>query len=109
MESEHKMNNDHDLLIILNTKFDQMSKDIKGLADGTTVQLRDHERRIAAMEKLRDQIEPVVMKSQLEDLVEKDKTHDKNVKWIYTALFFLGSLVQYLISNVPHIISFFTK
>jgi len=41
---------DHDLLIKLETKMDGLKDDIKGLSDGTSKQISDHEIRINSLE-----------------------------------------------------------
>ena len=41
---------DHDLLQKLDVKVDSLKEDIKGLSDGTTKQISDHETRIKTLE-----------------------------------------------------------
>ena len=42
---------DHDLLIELKTKMDGLKEDIKGLKEGTSVKIEDHEKRLGRLEK----------------------------------------------------------
>ena len=45
-----KSSDDHDLLIELKTKMDDLKTDIKELKDGTNDKIADHERRISALQ-----------------------------------------------------------
>jgi hypothetical protein len=51
-ESKNGSTPDHDLLIILNTKFDQMAKDLKLMADGLSVRVAKLEERAAQNDKM---------------------------------------------------------
>ena len=42
---------DHDLIIRLDSKMDDLKQDIKDLKDGTTTQIQDHEARLRTLEK----------------------------------------------------------
>jgi hypothetical protein len=45
-----KNDGDHDILIVLKTKMEDLKADIKDLKDGTTTQIGDHELRIKKLE-----------------------------------------------------------
>lgn len=45
-----KTGNDHDLLVILNTKMEGLKVDIQDLKDGTSTKINDHEVRLNALE-----------------------------------------------------------
>lgn len=51
MEGSPVNTTDHDLLIRVDTKLNQLSIDMKNLADGTTVKIANHEIRLAAVEQ----------------------------------------------------------
>src|SRR3990167_11010788 len=50
--------NDRDLLIRLETKLDQLTRDVKDLKDGTSIHIAHLEQRMDAMETIRDQYDP---------------------------------------------------
>jgi hypothetical protein len=42
---------DHDLLVELKTRMEDIRKDIQDLKDGTSIRISDHEKRISLLEK----------------------------------------------------------
>ena len=50
--------NDRDLLIRLETKLDQLTRDVKDLKDGTSIHIANLEQRVDTMETIRDQYDP---------------------------------------------------
>lgn len=75
---------DHDLLIVLNAKLDQLSIDVKELKDGTSMKIADHELRIKANEKW----------------ISEQKL---NMRWILTIASVAGSIVTFIITKISDI------
>ena len=91
---------DHDLLIRVDAKVDQLSLDIREVKDGTTIEIANHEHRLLAIERVHDETNP---KKAIEELaVVKQWQHDFNFKWrfIIAAAAFIGGLVSWIFSNV---------
>lgn len=94
---------DHDLLIVVTTKLDQLSIDIKELKDGTTKTLADHEMRMTSLEKV---IAEVNVEKSI-SLLEKHEAwiHDFNVR--FTFLLFLagglGGIITWVINSVKNL------
>lgn len=72
---------DHDLLIRLDTKMNQLSIDFKNLADGTTIRIANHEIRIAAIEQ---------------------KVHDYSLTWklMIAMATGIGSLITFILAGI---------
>ncbi len=52
--------NDHDLLVILNTKFDALSMSVAKMNDGIRDRIRQTEIKIEALETIVDKVDPIV-------------------------------------------------
>lgn len=104
---------DHDLLITLNTKFDELKTEIKSSNESTNTQVGGHESRIRTLETLVTQVDPI-------------KTHDamwkkidENANWIHdfklTYKFVLGvsggigAVVGFILAVVTQVSNLFNR
>ena len=91
---------DHDLLIRLESKVDQLGLDIKDVKDGTSRRISDLEAKMNLMEKIRDQYDPVKLVPMI--LAHEQAIHDFKL----TSRVFLiiaggtGALVSWILSNL---------
>ena len=76
---------DRDLLIVLNTKFDNMSQDVKLMGDGMIARIHDTEVRILAIEKIIAEVHPLETYQRFLKVEEGYK----QVRW---AMWFIGAL-----------------
>jgi len=53
--------NDHDLLIRVDTKVDSLKDDIKDIKDGTATKIADHEQRIVSLESEKTRVTVLLM------------------------------------------------
>lgn len=83
---------DHDLLIRLDTKVDQLTKDVKSMGDGVTLRVSNIEMRINDLEKLRDEIQPETLAVVVRDNAEWIKGF-KNTWKLLLAVFSTISLI----------------
>jgi hypothetical protein len=86
---------------VLNSKFDYMAKDIKTLAEGSSVRLASLETRVNSLEKVNDEIKPVALAAivtthdqQLRDLKVMYKTIVWAVGGLCTSLGIVVTLVS---------------
>jgi len=91
---------DHDLLIRLEAKLDQVSIDVKDLKDGTT-------QRIAILEARMDELEAVNTEIKPKDMAETLRQHDKwiseqklNIRWSLSIASAIGGLVGFILSQL---------
>lgn len=70
---------DHDTLIRVETKMDQLVSDVKELKDGLTFRVSQIEMRVADLEKLRDEIQPKTAMMKLEEVYQWK--HDFKLTW----------------------------
>lgn len=61
---------DHDLLIRLDTKVDQLTKDVKLMSDGISTKIASIDIRVNAIEKLIDETQPLEVIKQIKDNTE---------------------------------------
>jgi len=102
------MDNDHDMLVRLDTKFDQMILDIKDLKDGIALRMSSVESRVELLEKVNDSINPVAMHTTLSELVLKIRDWQTTYKaWLWGASV-LGGVGGYLVSHLGDVIKFLT-
>lgn len=95
-----KPNNDHDLLIRLEAKLDQVILDVKDLKDGTSMKIANLEIRMNEIEDCHKQIDPIGASGRLK-VVEDWVTEQKiNIKWLITIASFIGGIAGYIISQV---------
>ena len=74
---------DRDLLIVLNTKFDNMSQDVKLMGDGMIARIHDAEVRVLAIEKIISEVRPIETYTRFLKVEEEYK----RTKWL---MWFLG-------------------
>lgn len=79
-----KQASDHDLLIVLSTKFDVMASDIKDLKDGTTSQIAINSKRLTEVEKQQDEMRTIV----------------RTLRWLVLAISGVVTLVVATLSGV---------
>lgn len=106
LESLEKLQRaDHDLLIRLETKVDQIVIDIKEVKDGTKAQLISLDQRVKAMEELRDKLAPVELHKMI--LEDHQWIHDFNLKWkiILGIAGTIGAIVSFLIYLILNIVN----
>ncbi len=91
---------DHDLLIRLETKLDQVCVDIKDLKDGFSAKLANHEIRITAMEKLHDEINPLDALTRLNKI--QIKQHDFGLMWQFIVIGIIGgsSIITWILTTL---------
>jgi len=95
-----KPNNDHDLLIRLEAKLDQVILDVKDLKDGTSMKIANLEVRLNEVEGCHKQIDPlnaVVRLRAVEDWVTEQKI---NIKWLITIASAVGGMAGFIISQL---------
>ena len=95
-----KPNNDHDLLIRLEAKLDQVILDVKDLKDGTTMKIANLELRVNELEDCHKQIDPPKMSTRLNSLEDWVMEQKINIKWLITIASFIGGIAGYIISQV---------
>lgn len=100
--------NDHDLIIRLDTKFDQMASDIKELKDGTTSRLVELEQRVDTIEETHDRLH---VTETAQTVAENTRwINDFNVRWkliialasgISAVVGFIAALIYHLAGFIP--------
>lgn len=102
MAREPKLNlKDHDLLIRVDQKVDNLIDSMDKLSDGMTKELADHELRINAIEKVHEELNPT----------EIAKTVQKNSQWIndfkitWKVLLFISSAISSIIGFILAVIT----
>lgn len=102
---------DHDILVIIKTRVDDLTTTIIELKNGVQAQLTDHESRIRFIERLIDQVNPTEQISQgkifqKEFYAVRDKIDDFFSRWKVYAAFGLflagitGGMIQWLLTNI---------
>lgn len=100
---------DHDLLIRLEAKLDQVSIDVKDLKDGTTHRISLLESRMDKMEAINTEVKP-------KEMAEMIQIHDRwigeqkiNIRWTMAIASSIGGLVGFLLSQLSNIINLINK
>lgn len=95
---------DHDLIIRLDTKFDQMAIDIKELKDGTTARLASLEQRVNAIEDIHNQLHVVDNAKRVE--TNTLWINNFNVRWklVVGIASGIGTIIGLLIDVIYHVI-----
>ena len=100
-----KLNNqnasDHDLLIKLDTKVDNLALDIKELKDGLTVRMAAIELKVVGYDKIIAEADPTGTKKKVDELGAE--IHDfKTTVGIYRVIAgVIGGFIFFLISQLP--------
>lgn len=91
---------DHDTLIRLETKVDSVLESVKEIKDGTAAQLANHEQRINDMEKLRDELNPKELVTQIKSNAQW--IHDFKLTWkiILAISASIGGIVGFIVNLV---------
>ena len=76
---------DRDLLIVLNTKFDNMSQDVKMMGDGMKTRIREAEVRLTTIEKIIAEVHPLETYTRFLKVEEEYK----RTKWL---MWFIGGV-----------------
>lgn len=94
---------DHDLLIRLDTRFDELTNQIKLNNDGIISKITDHEGRLRSMETVRDDFDPEKMKEII--LANNQWIHDFRLTWktILGIGVAVGSAVGATVSSIINI------
>ncbi len=97
MPREPKLNlKDHDLLIRLDQKVDNLIISMDKLNDGTTQQLAQHDLRINALEKLHEELNPKEIATQVKDNTD----FIKSFKITWRLMIFTTSIISAVISFI---------
>lgn len=98
---------DHDTLIRLETKVDQIVVDIKELKDGLNAKVADLDARVKLMEKLRDEMTPIESHNRINELWQWK--HDFSLTWkvIITIASVVGGVVGFILSVVTDLMGIF--
>ena len=98
---------DHDTLIRLEAKVDQIGVEIKELKDGLNVKVADLDNRVKLMEKLRDELSPIESHQRINELWQWK--HDFSLTWkvIITIASVVGGVVGFILSVVTNIMGIF--
>ena len=99
---------DHDLIVRLDTKMDQLSVDVKDLKDGTSATLSQHESRIAAIERVHDEVNPLQALKQIREVAEEQ--HDFKIVWKFIIALAIGlsSAITLILSSIFQILHIFS-
>lgn len=89
---------DHDTLIRLEAKVDQVVSDIKEMKDGTTTKMVDHETRIKSLESNVQVIQPETSIKQLREMVEWKSNFQFTWRFIVGASGTVGAIIGALMS-----------
>ena len=98
---------DHDTLIRLETKVDQIVVDFKELKDGLNAKVADLDARVKLMEKLRDEMTPIESHNRINELWQWK--HDFSLTWkvIITIASVVGGVVGFILSVVTDLMGIF--
>lgn len=102
------MMSDHDLLIRLDTKFDELTTQIKINNDGVISKLGDHETRLKSMETLRDEFGPILIKQQVEQNTQWIHDFKLTYRTLVAIAATVGAVAGFFLSVVTQIYSFVT-
>lgn len=90
-----QQSSDHDLLITLNAKVDNLSIDMKQMGDGVSTKVSEHETRIRNIEAVHDKVDPQGSVKRINELERKVD------RYLVIASAFGGAVV-YVLSQLPN-------
>src|SRR3990167_6603461 len=88
---------DHDTLIRLETKVDQIVHDIKELKDGVNVKISNLEIRVRSLEKIVSESEPVENIKKLDELYKWMIESRISIRLVIAIASILGAIVSFII------------
>lgn len=95
---------DHDLLITLNVKVDNLATDIKAVGDGVGKQIADHEVRIRKIESDHEAVNPVQTFKDFKTL-EQQVRDAKTTAGVYRIVAgFIGGAIFFILTQLPHVL-----
>jgi hypothetical protein len=94
MKPMSKVSSDHDLLITLNTKVDNLAADMKVLGDGISQRVADHEGRIRTIEDVHNRVNPEGSVRRLDKL-------EKKVDAYVLVASVAGGIISFVITQLP--------
>src|SRR5581483_7111988 len=98
MDTSKLQREDHDTLIRLETKFDQMLNDIKEVKDGTAARLSALEIRMADVEKIHNEINPIETAKKVEGLALWRSNIEANLRLSMAVSGFFGAIVGFVLA-----------
>ncbi len=98
---------DHDVLVRLETKMDQVVTDISGLKDGFSLKLADHEARIQAIERVHVLVDPVQSLAELKKVIERQRDFSLMWKFIVGLVVAGSSIITWLLMTLAQVFNLF--
>ena len=96
--------NDHDLLITLGVKVDQLRDDIKDMNDGFRSRVRALEEKVEEIDKLHAKVDPIIAVKHLNTLDERLTEYENKGKGMWIVLIIIGSFLGVFFSVILPII-----
>lgn len=96
---------DHDTLVRVEAKMDNLSADVKVMGDGIQAKLNDHELRVRKLEDLTISVQPL---EQIKKLHEVEKKVDglERLQWLVGII---GGLIVFVVTQLPNWFRIFFK
>lgn len=100
---------DHDMLIILDTKFDSFLLELKMWKNDVFLKINDLETRLRVVEKTHDEVNPIESQKRIVELLQWKRDLQNAWKWGIAVLVVVAGFIGYFISQAPSYYNFFKK
>jgi hypothetical protein len=100
---------DHDLLIRVDTKVDQLSLDIKEIKDGTAQRLAVLESRVEAIEKLHNEVNPTETLKRFETVEKWVNNFQLTWKFILLIVIAVSSIITFILTTLGQLLNLFGR
>lgn len=107
--NEELQRKDHDTLVRLETKMDQVIGDIKEMKDGTSKTLAALDERVKMLEAVKDKMQPDVVLRHVEDLVQWKREFNTVWRAMVTISATVSGIIGFTLATVLQVINLFGK
>lgn len=100
---------DHDNIIRIETKLDNLTDEVKLLRDGLASRVATLEQRVASIDELHAKVDPITSTKKVNDLEIKFHDFETTATIYRTMAGFIGGAIFFILSQVPAWFKLFFK